>query len=642
MEIENICIDDFPLLFGSYGICRNVNEQFIKILKRLDLFNQEAIELQRKLTSIINKVKGWLEKDLSADAVDYYTKGISTLYPTETPPKDQVFDITYQERYSIGKQFVSERKNCNEKMQKCLEMCDDPDQLLKGSIIEICSLVKIVRNQLFKLNFLVEKNLNDSTNLNQDFNQIQVQLVSLLNNIDSKIEKYQNDITTSKEKVDLCQELLDATELQFNRVRLGRTPAYSDQMQNCTQFTNITYIGDGGFATVYRATWINGLGIWDYALGKRVRHQNTEVALKYLHGQEVDPKFFEEAILSSRVLHCYGISKDPNSKNYIMVLPYAHGGDLLNYIKKRWKRMKWINRLHILRHLTYGIVDIHNKDLVHHDLHPGNLFHYQKLLAVADLGLCRPVNEKSSEKLYGVIRYAAPEYLRGNPYTQAADIYSIGMIMWLLALGEHPFSDIKYNNKSDQEYDINLTLDICEGLRPEIPNEIPTIYAELMQKCWSEDQNARPTAEEVYLEVKRWIFEIENPPSKITQQFDDNITLLNKNISEYSYKNYRSQDLSKISENLKCYDSFSLLTLSPHSKSSENSMLNVEKKAETSLIRNKKSTFESNKEKAELTKIDHSKKFKERRNQEIIDIIANINPQNGNSFISVRLIRWEA
>ncbi|RIB28325.1 kinase-like domain-containing protein [Gigaspora rosea] len=439
-------------------------------------------------------------------------------------------------------------------------MCDDPDQILKDSIMEICNVANLVRNQLFKFNSFVEKTLNDSTNLNQDFNQVQAQLVNLINNIDSKIEKCQNDITMSKEKIDLCQELLDATELQFNRVRLGRTSAYSDQIQNCTicgkqyiylkwcksrdrdqfknnlsewtsgnadidkfirnvqlninhpncvvewipydQFTNITYIGNGGFATVYRAIWINGLGIWDYALGKRVRHQNTTVALKYLHGHDVDPSFFEEIaaymkVLSSRVLHCYGISKDPNSQNYIMVLPYAHGGDLLNYVKKRWNRMKWVNKLHILRHLTYGIVDIHNKGLVHHDLHPGNLFHYQKLLAVADLGLCRSVNEKSSEKLYGVIRYAAPEYLRGNPYIQAADIYSIGMIMWLLALEKQPFSDRKFNGGSDQEYDVKLALDICEGLRPEIPREIPTVYAELMQKCWDADKNARPTAEEV-------------------------------------------------------------------------------------------------------------------------------------------------
>ncbi|CAG8664739.1 18865_t:CDS:2 [Gigaspora rosea] len=292
-------------------------------------------------------------------------------------------------------------------------MCDDPDQILKDSIMEICNVANLVRNQLFKFNSFVEKTLNDSTNLNQDFNQVQAQLVNLINNIDSKIEKCQNDITMSKEKIDLCQELLDATELQFNRVRLGRTSAYSDQIQN-------------------------------------FRHQNTTVALKYLHGHDVDPSFFEEA--------------NPNSQNYIMVLPYAHGGDLLNYVKKRWNRMKWVNKLHILRHLTYGIVDIHNK------------------------------------------------------------------------------------------------------------------------------------------EVKKWITEVENPPSEIAQQFEDDITSLDQDISENSITKSGSQDLSRISENLsnyyskKCGDSFRSLTLSPHSTSSENSMLSVEKEAETSIIGNSESVVESENE----------------------------------------------
>src|SRR5205814_1623824 len=180
---------------------------------------------------------------------------------------------------------------------------------------------------------------------------MQLQIIS--NNIGNGLEKYKNDNAAGKEKIKTFRELLDTTELQFNRIRLGRTPAYSDQEQNCVmcgepyvylkwckscdrnqfkkqfsewtsdsaaidkfirqtqlsinypncyaewipyeQFTNITYIGSGGFATVYYATWINGLGIWDYALGKRVRHKNTPVALKHLYGsQHVDPKFFEE------------------------------------------------------------------------------------------------------------------------------------------------------------------------------------------------------------------------------------------------------------------------------------------------------------------------------------------------------------
>src|SRR3954451_17735765 len=122
MKIHNIYIEDFPLLFGPAGLYKDDVEQFVKTLKQLDLLNEEATELQKETADISDKAKWWLEKDLSVESVNYYSKGIKELYPTKTLPEDQTFDITYQDRYAIGQQFVFERKSCNEKIQECLEM----------------------------------------------------------------------------------------------------------------------------------------------------------------------------------------------------------------------------------------------------------------------------------------------------------------------------------------------------------------------------------------------------------------------------------------------------------------------------------------------------------------------------------------
>ena len=51
------------------------------------------------------------------------------------------------------------------------------------------------------------------------------------------------------------------------------------------------------------------------------------------------------------------------------------------------------------------------------------------------MGLCGEVGNTDETKLYGVVSYIAPKVLRGNPYTQAADIYSLGMIMYFIATG---------------------------------------------------------------------------------------------------------------------------------------------------------------------------------------------------------------
>ncbi len=67
--------------------------------------------------------------------------------------------------------------------------------------------------------------------------------------------------------------------------------------------------------------------------------------------------------------------------------------------------------------------------------------------------------------------YVAPEVLRGGVYTLSSDIYSFGVIMTEVTTGKPPF----YN----KEYDINLALAICDGLRPEFGKGAPEIYKKL-------------------------------------------------------------------------------------------------------------------------------------------------------------------
>ena len=84
----------------------------------------------------------------------------------------------------------------------------------------------------------------------------------------------------------------------------------------------------------------------------------------------------------------------------------------------------------------------------------------------------------------------APEVLKGNPYTKAADIYSFGMIMYFVATGKQPFA----NHAHDQ----CLALCICNGIRPEINEpEAPKCYIDLMKRCIDSDLSKRPNVIEV-------------------------------------------------------------------------------------------------------------------------------------------------
>ena len=110
---------------------------------------------------------------------------------------------------------------------------------------------------------------------------------------------------------------------------------------------------------------------------------------------------------------------------------------------------------------------------------------------ITDLGLCGPVDEESSNKIYGIVSYIAPEILiQKKQKTKESDVYSIGMIMWEIFAGHPPFDD--------RAHDYHLILQIGEGLRPPILPEMPDDYAQMMQKCWDADPSKRPTIDEIW------------------------------------------------------------------------------------------------------------------------------------------------
>ena len=111
---------------------------------------------------------------------------------------------------------------------------------------------------------------------------------------------------------------------------------------------------------------------------------------------------------------------------------------------------------------------------------------------IGDLGLCQQVVDKkdNQNKIYGVIPYLAPEVLSKKPYTKESDIYSFGMIMWEHTTGTKPFHDRSHNHL--------LISDILKGERPQITDDTPEFYAELMKKCWNHNPENRLTAEEIW------------------------------------------------------------------------------------------------------------------------------------------------
>ena len=198
----------------------------------------------------------------------------------------------------------------------------------------------------------------------------------------------------------------------------------------------------------------------------------------------------------SSLVPLIGVTQDPDTLNYMIVMFKIPFGNLRNnlLIKKYNPNDKFYNLCLVASQLE----GIHKLNLIHGDFHNGNLLCISnKAIVTSDLGLCRPVNQPNTKNdIYGVLPYIAPEVLRGKPYTKAADIYSFGIIMWEMTSGVPAYHNIPH--------DLDLSLNICRGMRPEIIDGTMPEYVELMKRCWDNDPEKRPTANELKNIFDEW------------------------------------------------------------------------------------------------------------------------------------------
>jgi serine/threonine protein kinase len=169
-------------------------------------------------------------------------------------------------------------------------------------------------------------------------------------------------------------------------------------------------------------------------------------------------------------------------------MPYYDSGDLFYYITNNFYNVSWYEKLKNLRKIIVGLANIHSVDIIHRDLHSGNILFNKVDAVISDLGISKSAFESSDDgnENYGIISYMAPEIFHGQKNTKASDIYSFGMIMWELMTGRRPFWD--------RNHDIELIIDICDGLRPPIVTNAPEGYIELMKECWHSDPKKRSSA----------------------------------------------------------------------------------------------------------------------------------------------------
>src|SRR5688572_4930839 len=103
----------------------------------------------------------------------------------------------------------------------------------------------------------------------------------------------------------------------------------------------------------------------------------------------------------------------------MIVMQYANDGDLLSYLNQNINKLTWKIKLQLLKDIAYTLYIMHGCELVHCDLHSGNvILHnydddatnvYGRRSFICDLGLSRSTESMSNSNIRGVLPFIAPE-----------------------------------------------------------------------------------------------------------------------------------------------------------------------------------------------------------------------------------------
>jgi len=244
----------------------------------------------------------------------------------------------------------------------------------------------------------------------------------------------------------------------------------------------ISLLGTGGMGSIY--------------IGAHLR-LNRYVAIKLLRRELVRRKenitrFFEEARTLNRIKH-------PNIVESVDLVEDVVGGaycvmELLNGpdLKARIAAgpLPLASAIDIAAQIADALFAAHELDIVHRDLKPENLILIRRgeraeFVKLIDFGVAQISAEDATAAPVGTPAYMAPEQAAGHRVDGRADIYALGVLLYEMTVGVHPFP-----SSNDAEYLLRHADD--EPPPPSAQRAMPTELEDVILQCLAKQPADRP------------------------------------------------------------------------------------------------------------------------------------------------------
>ncbi len=300
------------------------------------------------------------------------------------------------------------------------------------------------------------------------------------------------------EATEVSPEALTADGTRTNPAALRRQPCRAPVSVGDTVggFQVLEQLGRGGMGLVYRA---------------RDRRLGRHVALKFLPdrlGDDQPPdRFLQEAKAASALDHpnictIFGVDETPSGESFIAMALYD-GPSVKELLESG--PLPAVEALRIAIHVTSGLVAAHERGIVHCDIKPGNVVLAEDGTAkIVDFGISRMAHLTyvDGAGFVGTAGYAAPEQVWRRPVDHRVDLWSVGVLLYEMLVGERPFPG--HGMKA-----LMATVEEEPGPPSERVEWLPPVVDDVVARCLARDPEERyQTATDLLLDLQRAMAEV--------------------------------------------------------------------------------------------------------------------------------------
>ncbi|RHZ81726.1 hypothetical protein Glove_117g129 [Diversispora epigaea] len=207
-------------------------------------------------------------------------------------------------------------------------------------------------------------------------------------------------------------------------------------------------------------------------------------------------KRYRKLEIHDSILKFYGITRQENINNYMIILEYVNKGSLRQYLKTNFQKLDWKTKLNLAKQIANVLMHLHANNIIHGKFNSENILIHNGIIKLNVFGLTKIISDFLSFLInnLGSMQCMDPQHLDHFSTigkNKSSDIFGLGIILWEISTGNSPFEMRSSSN-------VDLLNNITKKRKREMAiSETPQKYEKIYTDCLKHNGNSRPDISQV-------------------------------------------------------------------------------------------------------------------------------------------------